>query len=248
MNTLIVFSHPEPQSFNGELKNIAIETLQCLGHSVEVSDLYAENFDPVERPSHFPDRSVVDTFQPLTEQRQAFQRQTLPTDVQRELARLERADLVILQFPLWWHSLPAMLKGWFDRVMVYGGVYSGSMRYDRGYFRGKRAICAVTTGSPAAAFSPHGRGGDMAKLMWPMHCSLYYLGMDVLAPQVIHGVQGGELSYQNETEFRHRLKQETSNWADRLTHLTSDAPIPFSGWADWDDNGVLKAEHPLAWR
>ncbi|MFY0989575.1 NAD(P)H-dependent oxidoreductase [Halomonas sp. C05BenzN] len=248
MHALIVFCHPEPRSFNGALKELAVETLEGLGHSVEVSDLYAEGFDPVEHPAHFAERAEPETFLPLTEQRHAFDAGTLPDDVQREIARIERADLVILQFPLWWHALPAMLKGWFDRVMVYGGVYSGSMRYDRGRFRGKRAICSVTTGSPAAAFSRHGRGGDMATLMWPMHCSLYYLGMDVLAPHVAYGVQAGGLSYQAEEAFRAQLEGDKTLWTRRLEGLAGEATLPFTGWDDWDEHGVLRDEHPARWR
>lgn len=248
MQVLIVFSHPEPRSFSGAMQELAVTTLERLGHRVEVSDLYAEGFDPVEHPAHYAQRAEPDRFLPLTEQRQAFRAGTLPAEVQRELDRLERADLVILQFPLWWHGLPAMLKGWFDRVMVYGGTYSGSMRYDRGRFVGKRVIAALTTGSPAPAFTRHGRGGDMATLLWPLHCSLYYLGMTVLPPHVVYGVQGGGLSYQSEAEFRARLEDEKAAWGRRLERLDAAAPIPFSGWNDWDEQGVLTAEHPLAWR
>ena len=248
MNVLIVFCHPEPHSFNGALRNVAVESLQRQGHSLEISDLYVEGFDPVEGPAHYATRVTPDPFLPLTEQRHAFNEDVLPSDVQREIARIERADLIILQFPLWWHGLPAMLKGWFDRVMVYGGLYSGSMRYDRGRLAGKRAICSVTTGSPAAAFTRHGRGGDMATLMWPIHCSLYYLGLEVLAPQVVYGVQGGGLSYQAEGEFREHLESAKASWAQRLSMLEKAPTIPFSGWQDWDENGVLKEEHPLRWR
>lgn len=62
-----------------------------------------------------------DYFSTLDEQRHAVESGALPADVQHEIARLMRADLVILQFPLWWHAQPAMLKGWFDRVFAYGG-------------------------------------------------------------------------------------------------------------------------------
>lgn len=248
MQILILHCHPEPRSLNGALTGIATRTLEAQGHAVEVSDLYAEGFDPVERPAHYSHRADPERFAALTEQRHHHDLGRLPEDVQRELARLERADLVILQFPLWWHGPPAMLKGWFDRVCVYGGLYSGSMRYDRGRLRGKRALCAVTTGSPAPAFSRHGRGGDMATLMWPLHCSLYYLGLGVLPPQVIHGVQGGGLSYQDETAFRAHLEREKQAWARRLQGLGMEDTIPFSGWDDWDEDGVLRADHPLAWR
>ncbi|QEM81010.2 NAD(P)H-dependent oxidoreductase [Halomonas binhaiensis] len=101
---------------------------------------------------------------------------------------------------------------------------------------------------PPLAFTHNGRGGDMATLLWPLHCSLYYLGMTVLSPHVIYGIQGSGVSYQDESEFRVRLEDEKAGWIRRLQRLDSDAPIPFSGWNDWDENGVLNADHPLAWR
>ena len=247
MHALIVYCHPEPRSFNGALKDVAVKTLERLGHSVEVSDLYAEGFDPVEGAPHYPERAVPDTFFPLTEQRHAFDRGSLPGDVQREIERLERADLVILQFPLWWHAQPAMLKGWFDRVFVYGGLYSGRMRYDRGRFPDKRVLLSVTTGAPAPTFTRHGRSGHIVALLWPIHYSLYYLGVSVLPPQVTYGVQGGGLSYQDEAAFRERLETEKAAWARRLEGLDDEAPIPFAGWDDWDEHGVLKDKHPARW-
>lgn len=248
MQVLIVFCHPEPHSFNAALKTTAVAHLESQGHAVEVSDLYAEGFDPVEGPGHFPRRADPAAFSALSEQRRAHAAGELPAEVTREIARLERADLIILQFPLWWHAQPAMLKGWFDRVMVYGGLYSGSRRYDRGRLRGKRAFCSVTTGSPEAAFTRQGRGGEMASLLWPIHRSLAYLGLAVLPPFVIYGVQGGGLQYEQETLFRERLEGEKHAWRDRLDRLESLSPIPFAGWDDWDEQGVLRPEHPLAWR
>ncbi|WP_111413072.1 NAD(P)H-dependent oxidoreductase [Billgrantia lactosivorans] len=248
MHALIVFCHPEPHSFNGALKEVAVETLQRQGYRVEVSDLYAEGFDPLEGPGHYVERAEPETFFPLTEQRSAFEGGTLPADVKREIERLERADLVILQFPLWWHAQPAMLKGWFDRVFIYGGLYSGRMRYDRGRFPDKRVMLSVTTGAPAPTFSRHGRSGHIVALLWPIHYSLYYLGVQVLPPQVTYGVQGGGLSYQDEAAFRERLEAEKAAWARRLEGLDGEAPIPFAGWDDWDEQGVLKAGHPETWR
>jgi len=248
MNVLIVHCHPEPHSFNAALTEVAMDTLAAQGHDVTLADLYAEGFDPVERPDHYVHRHDTDVFLPLNEQRHAFDNKGLSADVAREIERLEDADLVIVQFPLWWHAQPAMLKGWFDRVMVYGGLYSGSRRYDRGHFRGKRALCSVTTGSPQAAFGPFGRGGDIATLMWPTHCSLYYLGFDVLTPQLTYGVQGGGLSYQDDASFRAYLKSAKADWQTRLKSVDEERPIPFTGWRDWDEHGVLKACHPMRWR
>lgn len=248
MQTLIVYCHPEPCSFNNAMKERAADTLKRLGHTVVVSDLYAENFDPVERPGHYTERADAERFFPLTEQRHAFTHGALAPEVKREIARLEAADLIILQFPLWWHAQPAMLKGWFDRVFVYGGMYSGQMRFDQGRFRAKRVICSVTTGAPASTFAANGRSGQIERLLWPINYSLYYLGMQVLPPNLVYGVQGGGLQYLQQSELADYLRNALDAWEERLIGLNGETAIPFAGWSDWDESGALKAGHPDRWR
>ncbi|MDZ5695659.1 NAD(P)H-dependent oxidoreductase [Chelativorans sp. M5D2P16] len=240
MHALIVLSHPEPTSFNAALKDVAADTLERLGHSVDVSDLYAEGFDPAERAAQYPARKHPDRFAALAEQRHASQTGSLPADVRREIERLERADLVVFQFPLWWHAQPAMLKGWFDRVFVNGGLYTSTMRYDRGYFRGKRAVLSVTTGAPAAAFGPNARGGDMHHLLWPLHYSLHYVGFAVLPPFLAHGVQGHGYAYQDADRFAAQLADEKARWRRRLETLDEAEPLAFPGWNDWTEDGGAK--------
>ncbi len=238
MKVLIVYCHPEPASFNGALKEVAADTMRRLGHTVEVSDLHGERFDPVEKADHYPQRKHSKWFSAMAEQRHASETSSLPPDVRREIARLERADLVVLQFPLWWHSQPAMLKGWFDRVFVSGGLYTSTMRYDQGYFRGKRAICSVTTGAPEAAFDGIGRGGNMDTMLWPIHYSLYYMGFTVLPPFLSHGIQGlSGFVRLGEDQFKQHAEQQKANWAGRLERLDSQTPLSFPGWKDWDKDG-----------
>ena len=134
MRVLIVLAHPEPASFNGAMKDVAVATLTGLGHGVEVSDLYAMGFDPVEGPDRYAARRDADRFTAQTEQRHAWETGTLSPDVAAEIDKLERADLVIFQYPMWWYGMPAILKGWLDRVLVYGGLYTSTMRYDAGLF------------------------------------------------------------------------------------------------------------------
>ena len=79
-------------------------------------------------------------FDAQAEQHHASDQRTLPAPVAAEIALLDRADLLILQYPMWWHLPPAMLKGWLDRVFVYGEVYASRKRFERGRWVGKRAI------------------------------------------------------------------------------------------------------------
>ncbi|WP_323120483.1 NAD(P)H-dependent oxidoreductase [Burkholderia alba] len=243
MHTLIVHCHPEARSFNAALRDTAARTMRGLGHDVDVSDLYAMGFDPVEASRHYRNRANPDMFSALVEQRHASMHGTLPDDVSREIARLRKADLVIFQFPIWWHAQPAMLKGWFDRVFVNGGLYTGSRRYDRGQFHGRRAMCSVTTGAPAATFGPEGRSGNINLLLWPIHYSLHYMGYSVLEPVLAHGVQDarGGFSYRDDAALAAELAAHHDRLAQRLSNWQTDVPLRFPGWNDWDEHGVLKS-------
>ena len=123
MHAHFVLAHPEADSFNAHLARAGREALEEAGWSVSLSDLYAMGFDPAERGEHFPARAAPGRFDAQAEQRHAAESGTLPAPVREELERLDGADLVVLQYPMWWHLPPAMLKGWFDRVFAYGAAY-----------------------------------------------------------------------------------------------------------------------------
>jgi len=238
MNALIIFAHPDPSSFNAALKEQARKTLEAAGHQVTVSDLYAEDFDPREGAAQYGDVGGAELQAPLALQREASQCGTLPADVRREIDRLWAADLLILQFPLWWHGMPAILKGWMDRVFVAGELYASKRRYDTGAFRGKRAFLSVTTGAPAEAFGPGARGGDLDAMLFQPNYSLHYMGFEVLTPIVSFGVQGHGFRYNSDDAIDRQRASDLSAVSRRLESLGSASRIRFPGWADWDDRGA----------
>lgn len=234
MKSLVILAHPEPASFNAQLAAIAGRML-----GADIVDLYAEGFDPLEDGRHYRDRRDPGRFDAQAEQRHAADGDTLPDDVARHLRAIEAADLVILQYPMWWYMPPAILKGWLDRVLVYGRAYTSRRRYDTGAFRGKRAILSVTTGGPEATFQYNGRNGDIAHLLWPLNFTLHYLGFTVLEPFVAFGVEGG-LKYSAADAAVQRLEEHRRNYAAALRGLDTRPSLPFNGWADWDKEGRLK--------
>ena len=123
MQTLIVHAHPEAQSFTAALRDQAVTTLQAQGHEVQVSDLYAMNWNPVASAADFTSRENPEYLVYALEQRLGVKSQSIAPDIQAELDKLLWADLLILNFPLYWCSLPAMLKGWIDRVWNHGWAY-----------------------------------------------------------------------------------------------------------------------------
>lgn len=188
MNVLIVYAHPEPRSFNGAMKDLAVETLTAARHEVVVSDLYAMGFDPVAgRDDMTGERANPEFFNLATEQTAAYEAGKTAPDIAAEMAKLERADLVIFQFPVWWFGMPAILKGWTDRVFARGFAYLPGRKYDSGMFKGKLAMIAATTGTSADTYAPDGIDGDILTVLWPVHNGLFrYSGFDVLPPFVAY--------------------------------------------------------------
>lgn len=188
MNVLIVYAHPEPKSFNGAMRDAAVETLTAQGHDVVVSDLYAMGFQPVAGPEDITgELANPDFFSLATEQTAAFETGRTAPDIAVEMEKLKRAELVIFQFPVWWFGMPAILKGWADRVFARGFAYVAGRKYDTGLFKGKLALVACTTGTSADTYAPDGIDGDVLTVLWPIHNGLFkYSGFDVLPPFVAY--------------------------------------------------------------
>jgi len=188
MRTFIVYAHPEPQSFNGALYRTAADSLRAAGHAVETSDLYAMGFDPVSGRHNFTTVRDPAYFKQQIEELHATEVGGFAPQVEAEQQKLESCDLMIWQFPLWWFGLPAVLKGWVDRVLAMGRTYGGGRFYDQGVFRGKRALLSVTTGGPPAAYVPGGFNGDIQAILRPIERGiLRFVGFDVLAPHLVYG-------------------------------------------------------------
>jgi len=233
MKVLIVFAHPEPKSFGRALLNRSVETLRSCGHEVVVSDLYAMRFNPVATGMDFTERRFADALQYDREQKLASQRHTFVDDIQAEIDKLLACDLLILQFPLWWFSVPAILKGWIDRVFANGTVYgAGGMRFDNGGLKGRRAMLSFTTGCFPAMMEPDGLLGQRDVILWHLHYGTFgYSGLDVLQPFV-----GWSIQYTDEAKRRDYLDQYES----RLRGIELETPMPTHRLADFGPDWRLK--------
>jgi NAD(P)H dehydrogenase (quinone) len=188
MHALFVYAHPEPTSFTGALKDAGVEALRTAGHVVEVSDLYAEKFNPVAGRHDFRAVANAARFHYQTEQAYAQETQGFASDLVREQQRFLKADLVVWLYPIWWGGMPAILKGWFDRVLACGFAYADGRRFDSGFFPGKRGLLCLSTGGTQQRFSAEGVYGDIRTVLWPaQRLMIEYLGMDALEPFVAYG-------------------------------------------------------------
>ncbi|MBP1626389.1 MAG: dehydrogenase [Holophagaceae bacterium] len=185
MNVLIVYAHEEPHSFNAALKNTAIRHFESRGHKVVVSDLYRMKFKAVADGDDFLERRNKYVLTRQHEEAKAHELGTLSHDILLEQKKVHECDLLILQFPLWWFSMPAILKGWVDRVMTLGFAYGNGKWYDRGGLQGRRAMLSITTGGPEHYYSERGINGDLERILYPIHHGiLFFCGFTVLPPHV----------------------------------------------------------------
>lgn len=183
MNILIVHAHPEPLSFTTAMKDHAVHILEKLGNQVEVSDLYAINFNPIASREDFSELSHPEYMNYALEQRHAYKNKQIAEDIQIEIEKVQKADLVILSFPMYWTSVPAILKGWIDRVFVSGIFYGGKRFYNHGGMVGKKALLSFTLGGREHMFGDHAIHGSIEDLLLPIQRgTLAYAGFDVLPP------------------------------------------------------------------
>ncbi|MDN6834303.1 MAG: NAD(P)H-dependent oxidoreductase, partial [Enterobacterales bacterium] len=195
MKVLLVYAHPEPKSLNGSLKNFTIQHLQNAGHEVQVSDLYAMNWKAALDANDSKNRLDETYFDASLDSQHAFKNGLQSDDIALEQSKLLWADTVIFQFPLWWFSMPAIMKGWVERVYAYGFAYGVGEhndshwgdRYGEGTLAGKRAMLMVTAGGWQPHYSARGINGPIDDILFPIHHGiLHYPGFDVLPPFVIY--------------------------------------------------------------
>ncbi|WP_407542575.1 NAD(P)H-dependent oxidoreductase (plasmid) [Deinococcus radiomollis] len=184
-HALIVHAHPEPESFCSAQMREATSALEAQGYTVEVSDLYAMEWRADLNRGDFTHTPPA-FFKPQADQLQAVTDQTFAEDVAEEIVKLQRADLLVFSFPMWWFSLPALLKGWVDRVFAMGVAYGGTVgRFETGGLSGRKAILLFTTGSTEDMFGTYARDGDMDVILFHIqHGMFYFVGYQVLAPVV----------------------------------------------------------------
>lgn len=239
-------AHPEPRSLGGSLRDTGIARLRARGHEVLESDLDAMRWDPVLRPGDAgvpgPPSEAAQSggrFDATGDLRRAYIARTLVPEIRAEQAKLRAADAVVVQFPLWWYAMPAILKGWFDRVFVSGFAFgtdpvSGRrLRSEQGRFAGTRALAVITLGDRPQAIGPRGISGELQELQFGLlHGTFAYTGMSVLPPWALPSADRIE-----------DAAPAIASLAGRLDGLFHDAPLPyrprFTG--DYSREGALEA-------
>lgn len=145
MNHLVIFAHPNPKSFGKGIVDTIQKTVEDNGSKIIIRDLYAIGFNPVLAPADF----------------EAFQSGNTPQDIKTEQDHVSWADVITFVYPVWWLGLPAMLKGYVDRVLSYGFGYEYVNGAPAGLLKGKKGLLFCTTGTPSDIYAQNGMHNSM---------------------------------------------------------------------------------------
>lgn len=135
MKHLIVYAHPNPESLNHAILETSVRTLKQNGHEVVVRDLYALDFQPILKPADIAAMRAGQT----------------PPDIKAEQEFITQADVLCFIYPIWWAGIPAILKGYIDRVFSYGFAYG----------TGEAGIIKMLTGKKGLIINTHGTPKDI---------------------------------------------------------------------------------------
>jgi NAD(P)H dehydrogenase (quinone) len=124
---------------------------------------------------------------------------------------------------MWWYTMPAILKGWVDRVFTYHFAYGvgehSDTKYGEGTLAGRKALLSVTAGGPESHYAARGINGLIDDLLFPIHHGiLYYPGIEVLPPFVLYGTD--RMTGEDYPDV-------AKAWEQRLLTLESTEPIAF---------------------
>ncbi|MBF0483393.1 MAG: NAD(P)H-dependent oxidoreductase [Candidatus Omnitrophica bacterium] len=140
MENLIIYAHPNPKSFNHAILSSVEARLTQLGKPFAVRDLYSINFNPVLKPEDFA----------------AFHNRKPSADIAEEQTHIQNAKTLIFIHPIWWFNMPAILKGYVDKVFSYGFAYQATDKGIEGMLSDKKVIIFNTTGGSEENYNKFG--------------------------------------------------------------------------------------------
>jgi len=172
MHVLTILDHPDPASFSAAVAQRFMEGAKAAGHSVELADLHAEGFDPRW--------TLADVA--------ADGGSTAREDVAKEQARIARADAICLVFPLFWWGMPAMTKGWVDRVWTWGWAYNQLDNREKSLQRPRSGVLLIPAGARSDEMEHEGYFAAL-ETAW-IKGTFGYFGFSSRRLEVLYGATG----------------------------------------------------------
>ena len=145
MKHLIIFAHPNSRSFGAAIADTVRKVSAEKGADTRFLDLYEEKFNPVLSGADF----------------EAVGNGNTPEDIKKGQELVEWADVLTFVYPVWWAGLPAILKGFIDRVFLYGFAYVSGEEGVKGLLGGRKVLLLSTSGTPSEIYAENGMHKSM---------------------------------------------------------------------------------------
>jgi len=210
MHALIVVAHPRPGSATHAVAARVAEGVRRTGHSAEIADLAAEGFDP-----RFSEHDVE----------VHRERRAPAADVRAEQARIDRADALVLVYPVYWWSFPALLKGWIDRVFSNGWAYDETPGKPMARKLGRLPVYLVAIGG--ADWRTYARHGYFGAMRTQIDRGIFgYCGAQVPRSELLLEPADGD--WRENFETAEALGRNLAFSPIRQTPSASPAPLPIA--------------------
>ena len=186
MKNLIIYAHPNTASLNHFFKNTIVETLQKSKQEIVVRDLNAINFDPVLSLNDMNGQRIGQVADDLKAEQEFF----------------SWADRIIFIYPIWWTGMPAIMKGYIDRVFSYGFAYRYDQGIQKGLLTGKKTVIVNSHGKSNSEYEAMGM--DKALALTSDTGIFKYCGLEI--EQHFYFDQADRASEENVLEWQKQIK------------------------------------------
>lgn len=163
MRHLIIYAHPNENSLNHHLLSTVVETLQSRNEEIIVRDLYTIGFDPVLSLADIQGQRIGE----------------ISDDIKTEQEHISWAERITFIYPIWWTGLPAMMKGYIDRVFSYGFAYRYDQGIQKGLLKGKKTVIINTHGKSHEEYEKTGM--DKALTLTSDNGIFIYSGLEIIS-------------------------------------------------------------------
>ncbi|MDC0074464.1 NAD(P)H-dependent oxidoreductase [Alphaproteobacteria bacterium] len=233
MKVYMIVAHPENNSFNSSIANAQKNVLIENGYKVRFSNLYKDNFNPLLTRKDFKGLETFDLVQFPKAQNDSHINNKVNDEVLNEQKNLLWADILILQFPMWLYGMPAILKGWCEKVLSEGFAHkpSDNIWFEKGKMSNKKLLLSITTNGKRESFSSRGRHGSMDIILWPILNSFWFSGFKILEPLIAYNV----VKCSNLERQKFILKAETT-----VLNIKNRNLLEVHSLDDYNKDGTLK--------
>ena len=216
MNIFILHYFDDANSFNHRLFLREKDFFERGGFNLETTELTCDNFDPVSDRGNFTECADNDFFCQKKEERYATANKKFNPDIEKEIAKLEKCDFLLWQFPLRHFSMPAVLKGYVDKTFALGRIYGGINIYENGFFRGKRTLLSIVSDEDEESFRPGGIHGDITEILNPIHRGiLQFVGFGIYKDHIFYAPDEKTPDVQN---------QLMDEFISRMQYISAESP------------------------